>query len=480
MPLEEQSEPVKIGSTSEEILSFVNLNDIGLAQAIGLLSDQLLNGLASVKAAHRKVESTTEYLLIALVGQLYSLRMQQKDCDPSTGNHEGLENQIKEVTSKLKELRAFVKDTVEISSQTRTLVDQIEEAGAAPVKAQELAMAQIMRSMNEVYHRFLSLSCQLSALEKFIEGTVHKDSDNTEPNAFPAIFTIVPHDIAGLGKLNTLLHRATFVHCCCEFQCATNLQSKDVPVPLWHPVRTSDDSFFRRTIWQYSDVVAKLAPVLKLSYLALRLTKRMYDLETSDLSALYPEELSRLEDVDVTLLVSAFVSIASKYVPDISAVLNGDDIGEDLVAELEDKRISPILMRPSTFDPSTLHVLQSLFPPSVWDLKFFSFFLHFSCRPMDMWAHFASIHSPSPVHMAPLEPSCGYASSTGVKSASGIKYRGPRQRTSRRPSHARGPRRPSSCSGPVSKGLVLVVDRAHLWSFIACWCYSFFPHFDCS
>jgi hypothetical protein len=186
-------------------------------------------------------------------------------------------------------------------------------------------------------------------------------------HAYPTIFNIVSRNITGLKRLKTVFHQASYVYCCCEFQCASAVASKHIPVPLWHPVPTGnqDKPFFRCTIWQTREFVQKVAPVLKLSFLALKLAASVYGIPIPDLSSLFPAELSSILGVDVGSLANdAFSSLIEDCGMDLSTVLQ-DTFGDQLIADMKDNGVSPALMRPSRFSDDVLQALQSLFPATV-------------------------------------------------------------------------------------------------------------------
>jgi hypothetical protein len=421
---EKQKHKSFIFSTEKEISECVQSSARGITAAINRKSATIMPSLVSIEATYRSAASKSESVIFALEGLLRSLQMQQES-GPGTSSSEHLSKQIETATATLHDFLTTAREIQELSVKQTELFDKIEGFAVSKDESrrQEQSKADIKTALEENSKKSKAIEEKISQAAKFGSfkiSDVSISSQTLQPHDYPTIFNIVSLPPQGQGELYSAFNRKAYVYCSCEYQCSTSLLSKDVPVPFWHPVQFGKNkSFFRHTVWQTKEFVHEVGPVLKLSYLALKAAASVHDLKIPDLQQLYPEEL-RMIGVDTVASADkdrALTVYANECGIDVTGVFKEENLGEDLISELKENAVSLALMRPENLDTSALQVLRTLFPEVCFGFSYVVLIIF--CRSRDKSGPCASTPSPSPVHTARLERSCGCATSMVEKSRIG-------------------------------------------------------------
>ena len=175
-----------------------------------------------------------------------------------------------------------------MDSQNRTILDmktQQESARQLQEKAFMSMSAQLSKSTNEVIASVRSAAADVA--QRIISNT-----DNRAKREYPCVYLMVPQSKPkGVFNILSNLGKVAFdCYCLCEFQC----ESEDSDLaPLWHPVGT-DVGPFSKTVKQPTEFVKKLAPILKATYVALKVgvcVARVAGVPVPDVSQFIPQDM---------------------------------------------------------------------------------------------------------------------------------------------------------------------------------------------
>ena len=362
---------IKLSAVARDIIASVESAAGDIKQAIDRLSSQLMGKLAATEELLRVTDSKTEHALLALSSQISALKQKQASVSSGGAEYLRLSKQIDGLSTQLRQSIVSADEFKKLSISHDVLLDKLDALASSQSKdatQRKQETEKILKELDENKQRLEALSGQLSATEQSITGTIIKHTQDMAAHGYPCIFNIVKRELKGLNKLKSAFSKAYHVYCCCEFQCAASLATKDVPSPYWHPVTTATPAkpYLRRTIWQTKELVKAVAPVLKPSYIALKIASSMYGIPIPDLGKLMPDELSKLVDVDVAALASEFSAFADTMGVelDISEVFQ-DKPGDAIIEALKDSGVSPALMRPAKLSGDMFQALQALFPIAV-------------------------------------------------------------------------------------------------------------------
>ena len=355
---------------AKDIIASVETTAGHVKQAIDRLSSQLMGKLAANEELLRMAESKNEHALLAIPSQISALKEEQASLRSGGADYLRLSKQINGLAEQLQQSKVSADELKKLSSSHDVLLDKLQVLALSQSKdaaQHKQETEQILKELDDSKQRLEVLSGQLSDTEQSITSSIIKHSQDMVAHGYPCIFNIVKRELKGLKVLKSAFSRAYYVYCCCEFQCASSPATKDVLSPYWHPVTgTLAKPHFRRTIWQTKELVKTLAPVLKLSYIALKIASSMYGIPIPDLGKLIPDELSKLVGVDVSALASEFSAFADTMGVelDISEAFQ-DKPGDAIIEVLKDNGVSPVLMRPAKLSGDMFQALQALFPIAV-------------------------------------------------------------------------------------------------------------------
>jgi hypothetical protein len=320
-----------------------------LSTSIGV---NIMDKLSSMEDNYRQIESRNSQALILLDGQLSELKA-ERESNPMKQRE--LTVKIAQVTEERDKLLDYAKKIAKFPAlQDKELrsLEKLAETSGKDISTQKREADELLKGMEKLFVKHLQTI--RDDIEEKLEkstSTVMKFSLSMEKHAFPSVFHLIKAtkhpDIK--GKIKSLWSHAWDIYCCCEFQCASKSSNK-VPLPIWHPVATKENSadpFFRVKLWEIKSSLKKLAPVLKLSYAALKIAASVYAIPLPSL----PKEL--LEEIDVTSMAKDVGIDFSFFEKDESQLID------------EVKRGISRLPCATQMDPSIITALRELFPQSV-------------------------------------------------------------------------------------------------------------------